>query len=67
MAIVKPAGAPPRYADPLRREVRDAVRAHDRGQRAGALAADQARAAAEATAALAALGDVRNLDAAGYA
>jgi hypothetical protein len=66
MAIIKPAGAPPAFADPLRKEIRRDLRAHDREVLHGSLAAAKAKAATDAAAELAALGPVRDLDAADY-
>jgi hypothetical protein len=68
MSVIKPSGAAPRYADPLRREIRGDLRGHDQGVIAGTVASEKAKLAGEALAELAAVinVDVRQLSPTDY-
>jgi ABC transporter substrate binding protein len=62
MTTIKPSGAPPRYADPLRREIRHDLREHGRRPAwRAAIAAEKVKLADAAMAELNAIGDVSSM------
>jgi hypothetical protein len=61
MTVTKRSGMAPDYSNPTRREVRAAVRSHDRDVIADTVASEKAKLAGAAQTELAAIGDVRSL------